>query len=79
MTNTRKIDIRGRVTIPAAIRKRAGLLPGVDITVEFGEGEVRLSRAPEHLGREQDLVSHLRGKGDVELTTDQILTLTRGE
>lgn len=39
------IDKAGRVVIPAPIRRRAGLRPGVEIEVEFDEaGDVRLAR-----------------------------------
>lgn len=39
------IDKAGRVVIPAALRERAGLLPGVEIDVRVSEaGDITISR-----------------------------------
>ena len=39
------IDKAGRVVIPAAIRERAGLVPGVQIDVSIGDGgDITISR-----------------------------------
>ena len=38
------IDKAGRLVIPAAIRERAGLAPGVEIEVWLDDGAVRLER-----------------------------------
>jgi len=38
------IDKAGRLVIPAAIRVRAGLAPGVEIEVWLDDGAVRLER-----------------------------------
>ena len=39
------IDKAGRVVIPAAIRERAGLAPGVQIDVSIGDGgDITISR-----------------------------------
>ncbi|MGH9465046.1 MAG: AbrB/MazE/SpoVT family DNA-binding domain-containing protein [Thermoanaerobaculia bacterium] len=38
------IDKAGRMVIPAAIRDRAGLLPGTELEVELDETGIRLTR-----------------------------------
>ncbi len=74
-----RITSKGQVTIPADIRARAGLLPQTEVEFEFdGEG-VRIFRAKVHKGDDRGarLVAHLRGRGDVMMSTDAIMALTR--
>ncbi len=74
-----RVTSKGQVTIPIELRERYGLAPGDE--VEFlpepdGLRVVRKSGAP---SRGERLVRGLLGKGDVELTTDEIMAMTRGE
>lgn len=77
-----RITSKGQVTIPIAIREQAGLLPETE--VEFAcdaDGTVRLFRAKKgrRKTRGERLVEHMLGRGDVKMTTDEIMALTRGE
>ncbi len=74
-----RVTTKGQVTIPVEIRERLGLGPGsvVDFTVD-GEA-VRITKALEGQDRGRRLVGQLRGRGDVAMTTDEIMALTRGE
>ena len=74
-----RITSKGQVTIPADIRERAGLLPNTEVDFEFDGEAVRLVRAKSRRasGRGARLVAHLRGRGDVVMTTDEIMALTR--
>jgi AbrB family looped-hinge helix DNA binding protein len=74
-----RITSKGQVTIPADIRERAGLLPNTEVEFEFDGKVVQIvkARKPTKEGRGAKLVAHLRGRGDVKMTTDQILALTR--
>ena len=76
-----RITSKGQVTIPADIRERSGLLPHTDVDFEFDGGVVRIVRtdARGKPSRGARLVAHLRGRGDVALSTDAIMTLTRDE
>jgi len=76
-----RITSKGQVTIPADIREKSGLLPHTDVEFEFDGGAVRIVRArtPRRDSRGARLVEHLRGRGDVAMTTDEIMALTRGE
>ena len=71
-----RITSRGQVTIPKAIRELAGLLPRTEVEFEFDGAVVRLAPATTHGPR--TTVASLRGKGDVAMSTDQIMALTRG-
>jgi AbrB family looped-hinge helix DNA binding protein len=74
-----RITSKGQVTIPAEIREKAGLLPDTEVDFEFDGKVVRLTRA--QAGRKKArgarLVAHLRGRGDVAMSTDAIMALTR--
>ena len=76
-----RVTSKGQVTIPMAIREQAGLLP--DTEVDFGyDGVVvtiRPAMNPKRGGRGARLVAHLRGRGDVAMSTEAIMALTRGE
>jgi AbrB family looped-hinge helix DNA binding protein len=76
-----RITSKGQVTIPAEIREQAGLLPHTEVDFEYDGKTVRLvrSRKSRKDGRGERLVAHLRGRGDVDMTTDAIMALTRGE
>jgi AbrB family looped-hinge helix DNA binding protein len=76
-----RITSKGQVTIPAEIREQAGLLPHTEVNFEFDGKTVRIVRAKKsgRDGRGARLIAHLRGRGDVAMTTDSIMSLTRGE
>ena len=74
-----RITSKGQVTIPVAIRERAGLLPETEVDFAFDGNVVTIVRARQASrdGRGARLVAHLRGRGDVAMTTDAIMALTR--
>jgi AbrB family looped-hinge helix DNA binding protein len=76
-----RITSKGQVTIPADIRERAGLLPQTEVEFEFDGEVVRIVRAAARKGdgRGARLVAHLRGRGDVAMSTDAIMALTRDD
>ena len=76
-----RINAKGQVTIPADIRVRAGLTPDTEVTFEYDGTAVRLIpvTAPHKPGRGAELVAHPRGRGNVTMTPDEIMALTRGE
>jgi AbrB family looped-hinge helix DNA binding protein len=76
-----RITSKGQVTIPAEIRERAGLLPHTEVEFQFDGKTVRIVRAkPRNRdSRGARLVAHLRKRGDVGMSTDEIMALTRGE
>ena len=75
-----RITSKGQVTIPQEIRERAGLLPHTEVEFELGAGgKVYLRRARNGRSRRHRAVAALAGSGDIKLSTDQIMRLTRGE
>jgi AbrB family looped-hinge helix DNA binding protein len=76
-----RITSKGQVTIPVEIREQAGLLPHTEVDFEFDGNVVKILPATTRrdAGRGARLVAHLRGRGDVAMTTDDIMALTRGD
>lgn len=77
-----RITSKGQVTIPLAIREAAGLLPHTEVEFQFDGETVRIvpAGAPKQPTRGAQIVAHLRAhKGNVRMTTDEIMALTRGE
>ena len=76
-----RITSKGQVTIPAQIREQAGLLPNSEVEFEFDGKVVRIVRADTRKGsgRGARVLAHLRGRGDVAMSTDEIMALTRDD
>ncbi|HEY4040595.1 MAG TPA: AbrB/MazE/SpoVT family DNA-binding domain-containing protein [Rhodopila sp.] len=77
-----RVTSKGQVTIPAEIREAAGLLPNTDVEFDFDGEVVRIVRSDstKNPGRGARIVAHLRShRGDVPMTTDQIMALIRGD
>ncbi len=74
-----RITSKGQVTIPIDIRERAGLLPHTEVEFEFDGKVVRIVRTAGRGGRGARVAAHLRGRGDVAMSTDAIMALTRGD
>jgi len=76
-----KITSKGQVTIPQEIREKAGLLPDTEVEFRFDGNSVTIVKAPQGKKptRGVKLIRKMRGKGDVAMTTEQIMALTRSE
>lgn len=76
-----RITSKGQVTIPAEIREQAGLLPHTEVEFQFDGNVVRIMRARNRTGRGRGprVIAHLRGRGDIAMSTDEIMALTRDE
>jgi len=81
-----RITSKGQVTIPEALRRETGMLPGTE--VEFvRDGTGVLLRKPSRqkngpTAREERLdavLDRLRGSATISMTTEEIMALTRGE
>jgi AbrB family looped-hinge helix DNA binding protein len=69
-----RVTQKGQVTIPLEVRRALGIRPGSEVEFELDERGARLRVDRDHAARE---IARLRGAGDVELSTDEILALTR--
>ncbi len=77
-----KITSKGQVTIPKEIRERLGLLPHTEVEWEVDGDTARLRKADPAAGaspRGRQTVAALRGTARMGMSTDEIMTLTRGE
>ena len=69
-----RVTSKGQVTIPLEVRRALGIHPGSDVEFQIEENGARLVVDPDGAARE---IARLRGAGSGELSTDEILALTR--
>jgi antitoxin PrlF len=69
-----RVTQKGQVTIPVNVRRALGIATGSDVHFELDGSGARLVVDGE---RAADEVARMRGAGDVEMTTEEILALTR--
>jgi antitoxin PrlF len=69
-----RVTQKGQVTIPQAVRRALGIGPGSDVEFELDEHGARLLVDPERAANE---ISRMRGAGEGEMSTEEILALTR--
>ena len=74
-----RVTTKGQVTIPIDIREKAGILPHTDVEFEIINNKVFLKKAKKQLKRGKELIKQMQGKGTVQMTTDEIMALTREE
>lgn len=67
------------MTIPVDIRERLGLLPNTEVEFTLEGRSVVVRKARRSTRRGERVIAHLRGRGTVKMSTDDILALTRGE
>lgn len=69
-----RVTQKGQVTIPLEVRRALGIRPGSDVAFQLDGGGARLVVDPERAAGE---IARMRGAGDIELSTDEILALSR--
>ena len=74
---TMRITTKGQVTIPLEVRERLGLLPHTEVEFTIRGNTAVLTKAGGGTQRGRTLVQHMRGRGSVRMSTDEILALTR--
>ena len=74
-----RITSKGQVTIPIEIREKMGFLPNTEVELQIKGDTVSMKRGMRSSSRRpRDLINRMRRKATVEMTTDEILALTRG-
>ena len=73
-----RITSKGQVTIPIEVREKAGLLPYTEVEFTVTGNTVVLKKVGSPSRRSRELISQMRRKATVKMTTDEILALTRG-
>ena len=69
-----RVTQKGQVTIPLEVRRALGIQPGSEVQFELDDEGARLLVDSKRAAAE---IARMRGAGDVELSTDEILALTR--
>lgn len=77
-----RINSKGQITIPEAIREASGLVSGTEVDVVVDADGLRIVKASgaRNLSRGQQVVERLRSApGQLKLSADEILAMTRGD
>ncbi|HEX3921507.1 MAG TPA: AbrB/MazE/SpoVT family DNA-binding domain-containing protein [Streptosporangiaceae bacterium] len=74
-----RLNSKGQVTIPAALRKRHGLHEGDEVDVIENGDKLCIVRVEMSPTRGERLVHGMRGRATTDLSTDQLMELLRGE
>lgn len=73
-----RVTEKGQVTIPKHVRDRFGIGAGSEVEFVVERGRIVVRKIDDGGGRGAGVAARLRGRGDVAMTTDEILALTRG-
>ena len=76
---TATLTSKGQITIPLRFREAHGFLPNTNIDFVEEKRGLLIVKSKTNSGKGRRLVEHMRGRGDVKLSTDEIMRLTRGE
>jgi len=69
-----RVTQKGQVTIPLEVRRALGIQAGSDVEFELDEQGARMRLERDRAARD---IARMRGAGEGELSTDEILALTR--
>ena len=72
-----RVTSKGQVTIPLRIRQKLGLHPNTEVHFEIAGNAAQIKKVRGAAGRGERLIAHLKGRGTVRMSTDEILALTR--
>ena len=73
-----RVTEKGQVTIPKDLRDALGIGAGTEVEFERNDDTIVVRKTNTAPGRGRQFVERLRGRGDVAMTTDEIMALTRG-
>ena len=77
--NISRLTLKGQVTVPKELRDAFGWGPQTEVQFERLADGVKITRVAAPTLRGLRLVARLRGKGNRRRTTDEIMSLTRGD
>ncbi len=72
-----RVTEKGQVTIPKHLRDALGIGAGTEVEFQRDDDAIVVRKVSSGPTRGRQLVARLRGRGDVGLTTDEIMALTR--
>jgi AbrB family looped-hinge helix DNA binding protein len=70
-----RVTQKGQVTIPLRVRRALGIGPGSDVEFQLDDSGARLLVDRDRAAEE---IAGMRGAGQGEMSTEEILALTRG-
>ena len=73
-----KVTEKGQVTIPKELRDALGIGAGTEVEFERRKDTIVVRKSDRRPTRGRQLSERLAGRGDVAMTTDEIMALTRG-
>jgi AbrB family looped-hinge helix DNA binding protein len=73
-----RVTDKGQITLPKELRDQLGIGPGTEVEVIRRNDTLVVRKAADRPTRGAKLADRLRGRGDVALSTDEIMALTRG-
>ncbi len=73
-----RVTEKGQVTIPKDLRDALGIGAGTEVEFERRKDAIVVRKSARGPSRGRLLAERLRGRGDVAMTTDEIMALTRG-
>lgn len=74
-----RVTEKGQVTIPQELRDALGIGAGTEVEFERRRDTIVVRKATTGSHRGTRLAERLRGRGDVAMTTDEIMALTRAD
>jgi antitoxin PrlF len=72
-----RVTEKGQVTIPKELRDALGIGAGTEVKFERADDTIVVRKVEGGSNRGRELVTRLRGRGDVRLSTEEIMALTR--
>lgn len=73
-----RVSEKGQVTIPKELRDGLGIGNGTEVTFERHGEQLIIRKISDGNPRGRRLAERLQGRGDIEMSTDEIMALTRG-
>ena len=74
-----RVTEKGQVTIPKELRDQLGIGAGSEVDIQRAGDMIVIRKLRGATPRGRRLVERLRGRGDVALSTDEIMALTRDD
>lgn len=76
---TGHLTIKGQITLPKALRDALGWKRDTPLTFIQEKDGIKIIAAPENPDIGKSFVARFTGVADMQLTTDEVMVLTRGE
>ena len=74
-----RVTEKGQVTIPKALRDALGIGAGTEVEFERRKDTIVVRKVDDVQNRGRRIADRLRGRGDVAMSTDEIMALTRSD